>query len=634
VCKKIVGSAAGCIGTAAKKGKSMKRVLKTVLAVLIMLTLLPLSTVTPANAKAKKLAAPKVTKKTSSDESVTIEWKSVKGADGYIVYMYSGKQKKYISAGTVEGAASTSYTVTGLKSKTTYKFKIASYVEKKGKPSAQKKTKVIKVKTQKAVSLKNCEYDITVWINGQYPDKKLAKALIEEFNKTNSDGIKFNAEIETMSCADAATQMITDVDAGADLYVFAQDQLSRLAKNGALAVLSANDAETVRKNNLESAVKSVTEGDAIYAYPISADDGYFLFYNRKYISDEDAKTVDGILKACKKNNCRFSAQLTTGWYLAGVFFGAGCESTWETNEEGVFVSHYDTFSSDMGLKAAKGIYQITSSGVWTEDYYTDEITGKKPCAAIISGVWDTERLKEIWGENLCAAKLPIFTVDGETFQMGSFSSGKAIGVKPQSDTKKAACLSKLAAYLSGEECQKKRFEECGAIPSNKKVAASKAVQSNIGYSALLAQDPYSVPQRYIIGKWWNFANDLGKGIVASDGSEGALEELLLRYKKACASVFDWRSPDDGEEVYSVIGGFSGSDWYNDYDMVLQNDGRYYKYAHLSLKSGDQFKVRRDHSWDVNYGQNGQDSDSVVVEEDGDYTITFDSLTGMITLEKE
>ena len=471
----------------------MKRVLKTVLAVLIMLALLPILTVIPANAKAKKLAAPMVTEKKSSDGSVTIEWKSVKGADGYIVYMYSGKQKKYISAGTVEGVSSTSYTVTGLKSKTTYKFKIAAYVEKKGKPAAQKKTKVIKVKTQKAVSLKNCEYDITVWIHGQYPDKKLAKALIEEFNKTNSDGIKFNAEIETMSCGDAATQMITDVAAGADLYVFAQDQLSRLVKNGALAVLSAKDAETVRKNNLESAVKSVTEGDAVYAYPISADNGYFLFYNKKYISEEDAKTVDGILKACKKNNCRFAAQLTNGWYLAGVFFGAGCESSWETDEEGTFISRHDTFDSDMGLKAAKGIYQITSSGVWSDDDSTDGISGKKPCAAIISGVWDTERLRATWGENLCASKLPSFTVDGETFQMGSFSSGQAIGVKPQSDTKKAACLSKLAAYLSGEECQKKRFDECGVLPSNKKVAASKAVQSDIGYSALSKQDPYSVP---------------------------------------------------------------------------------------------------------------------------------------------
>ena len=411
--------------------------------------------------------------------------------------------------------------------------------------------------------------------------------------------------------------------------------MSRLVKNGALTGLSYKDAETVRKNNLEGSILAVTEGDTIYGYPISVDNGYILFYNKKYVSAEDAKTVEGILKACKKSNFKFSVSLTKGNILAGVFFGAGCESTWETNEEGAFISCTDTFSSDMGLKAAKGIYQITSSGVWTEYNSTDDISGKNPCAALISDVGDTESLSEIWGGNLCATKLPAFTVDGETFQMGSFSNVQAIGIKPQSDTKKAVCLSKLAAYLSGEECQKKRFEECGVIPSNKKVAASKAVQSNIGYSALLAQDPYSVPQRTISGKWWNFANDLGKGIVASDGSEGALEELLLRYKKACASVFDWRSPDDGEEVYSVIGGFSGSDWYNDYDMVLQSDGRYYKYAHLSLKSGDQFKVRRDHSWDVNYGQNGElDGISVVVEEDGDYTITFDYLTGMITLEKE
>ena len=57
-------------------------------------------------------------------------------------------------------------------------------------------------------------YDITVWV----PDKEvdLRKAMIDEFNKTNEDGIVFNATVQNVGEDDAATQMITDVEAGAE----------------------------------------------------------------------------------------------------------------------------------------------------------------------------------------------------------------------------------------------------------------------------------------------------------------------------------------------------------------------------------------------------------------------------------
>ena len=76
-------------------------------------------------------------------------------------------------------------------------------------------------------------YDITVWVAEKAVD--LTKAQIEKFNQTNELGIVFNATNEAVSEADAATQMITDVEAGGDLYCFAQDQFARLVQAGALA---------------------------------------------------------------------------------------------------------------------------------------------------------------------------------------------------------------------------------------------------------------------------------------------------------------------------------------------------------------------------------------------------------------
>ena len=118
------------------------------------------------------------------------------------------------------------------------------------------------------------EYDITVWVAEKAVD--LTKKQIENFNKTNELGITFNATVEAVSEADSATQMITDVEAGGDIYCFAQDQFARLVQAGALAKLGARASETVTAENDAGTVAAATSGDQLYAYPLTSDNGYFM----------------------------------------------------------------------------------------------------------------------------------------------------------------------------------------------------------------------------------------------------------------------------------------------------------------------------------------------------------------------
>ncbi|MCR5322663.1 MAG: redoxin family protein [Lachnospiraceae bacterium] len=132
----------------------MGKIFKGLLSVIVLALLTVAFLGTPVKSEAaKKLAAPKITSSVSTAESVTIEWNAVSGADGYIIYKYNSKQKKYKSCGTVgnmsaNGLSTYSYEITGLKSEKTYKFKVAAYVLKSGKKSVQTKSKVIKIKTQ------------------------------------------------------------------------------------------------------------------------------------------------------------------------------------------------------------------------------------------------------------------------------------------------------------------------------------------------------------------------------------------------------------------------------------------------------------------------------------------------------
>ena len=150
-------------------------------------------------------------------------------------------------------------------------------------------------------------YDVKVWVAENIVD--LTKTQIDYFNKTNTMGIKINATVEPVGEGDAASNMTTDVEAGADIFGFAQDQAARLIQAGALAKLGPTAAEWVKTNNDPDAIVAATSGEELYAYPMTSDNGYFLYYDKSVISDEDAKSLEAIIAACEKAGKNFSFEL-------------------------------------------------------------------------------------------------------------------------------------------------------------------------------------------------------------------------------------------------------------------------------------------------------------------------------------
>ena len=52
--------------------------------------------------------------------------------------------------------------------------------------------------------------------------------------------------------------------------------------------------------NSVGSVNAASVGGVLYGYPMTADNGYFLYYDRSVISDEDAKSFDTLLAAAEK----------------------------------------------------------------------------------------------------------------------------------------------------------------------------------------------------------------------------------------------------------------------------------------------------------------------------------------------
>ena len=467
-------------------------------------------------------------------------------------------------------------------------------------------------------------YKITMWVSEKEGVADQFKDQIKAFEAANS-GIKIEASIEGVSEANSATQVLADVATAPDIYCFAQDQLARLVQAAALAAPGKGAAETIKANNDAGAVAAASVAGTLYAYPMTSDNGYYLYYDTSIISEADADSLEAIIKACEQNGKKFRFALENAWYTASFFFATGCHSNWTMTTEGEFNAIDDTFNSAEGLVAMKGMQKLAQSSCYDSDadIFTD-------AGAIVTGIWNAGAAATHFGANLGATDLPSFEVDGQSYHLGSYTGNKLMGVKPQTDVKKAAVLSLLAQYLTGEECQKQRFASFEWGPSNVAVQASAEVQNNASLAALAKQNAYGQPQGQIHGAWWDIAKVLGADAKAA-ASVADLQTGLDNYDKAIDAVLNMS--DEAKQAWSVIGGICGTAWDTDFAMTADGTNTWVSDV-LDLNAGEEFKVRQGASWDVNFGVNGEPGGTnIVVEATGKYIVklVYDGTTASVEL---
>ncbi len=236
--------------------------------------------------------------------------------------------------------------------------------------------------------------------------KDLFQAQIDAFEKANP-GITINATFEGVSEADVAALIVNDVANAPDIYCFAQDQLARLIQADALAELKESTSYNIKRNNDKSSVTAVSIADKLYAYPMTSDNGYFMYYDKSIISEKDAESLEAIIKACEKNNVKIRFALDNAWYMTSFFFGTGCISNWPLDKNGDFISVNDNFNSEKGVIAMKGMQKLAQSPCHDNnaDIFTD-------AGVVVTGIWNAGAAAKHFGKNMGATDLPSFEVDG------------------------------------------------------------------------------------------------------------------------------------------------------------------------------------------------------------------------------
>lgn len=352
---------------------------------------------------------------------------------------------------------------------------------------------------------------VTLKVWGSQDDQVILKEMAEAFKAAHSDK-QFDITFGVVGEPDAKTRFLEDPMAAADVFAFANDQLYDLVKAEALYEVTRNKDEIVAAN-VPGSIDAATKDGVLYAYPMTADNGYFLYYDKSVISEEQVKTLDGILEAAKAANKKVFMDVSNGWYIASFFMGAGCKL-------GLTADGKQTcdFNNERGIAAGEAIKAFTAHEAFLtgDDAILTGGMGESICAGV-SGAWNAAAIQEKLGDNYAATKLPTFTMGGEQVQMASFGGYKLMGVNTNTQFPEEAM--DLAQFLTNEANQLKRFETRKLGPANINVASSDAVKANIALAALAAQSQFAMPQTEVLGNYWTPAEAFGTAMEAKDYSK-------------------------------------------------------------------------------------------------------------------
>ena len=353
--------------------------------------------------------------------------------------------------------------------------------------------------------------NIQLWCSELESYQNVMKELTDKFQEQYSD-VDFNITIGAVSEADAKDKILEDIDAAADVFVFADDQVNDLVNAGALQEVAATYTYDPTETNSKATVDAATKDGKLYAYPLTASNGYFLYYDSSIFSEEDVASWEALTAKAEKSGTQVGMDVANGWYLYGFFAGAGCELSMNCD-----------WNNETGVKVAESVENITSSPAFVSVADEDAITmlSDGTLGAYVSGTWDAKSFQEAYGDGYAACKLPTFDVDGTATQMGSYAGYKFVGVNSHAENIGWSML--LAEYLTNEDSQLAIGNATEEGPAN--INAAAQIDSP-ALAALAAQSAYADQQ--VVGQnYWDPAKALGQNLVdgASD-VQGVLNDAV------------------------------------------------------------------------------------------------------------
>lgn len=369
------------------------------------------------------------------------------------------------------------------------------------------------------------EVSLSIWTSeDEYP---LVEAAVSEFCAEYENDATFDIRINQENIDSVLQTLQTNPDTAADIFNFASDQFMTLRKADLLLPVTDETEQIISdcggKDTL--IIESVTNDGQLYAYPATASNGYFMFYNSEYYTEEDVQSLDRMLEIAAENNKYVAMDWSSGWYLYSFFGAAGKTICADETGEHNICDFNSTDGKYSGVDITEAMLDIANNPGFKNvgsDIIVDEVKSGD-IIAVVNGTWNANTFSQIWGENCKASKLPTYTLKGDQVQMSSFAGFKYIGIN--SHTEHPEWAMKLSRWLTNYDNQLKHFEKIGECPANIQAAASEKVQSSSAITALNNQIQYAGLQN-VCDPYWDAMSVFGTYIASGNPDNKDLQTLL------------------------------------------------------------------------------------------------------------
>ena len=376
---------------------------------------------------------------------------------------------------------------------------------------------------------------IRVWVGEE--SASFYQDVCNEYLAAHPD-FGYKIEVKGMDTGSIAGTISNDPTAAADIYTVAHDNIGKLASTQcAKPITDETLIAQVTADNPAPYQKVIysTLNDKSYLYGVPyISQALFLYYNKELVTDEQAKTFEGLQEAAK---------------------AAGTKAITVTGDDGFNMSfallatkvsdHSTTVKIYEGAEAASGGSKGTSNCQgddtiaiirWLQAYAADPNGFKwassdgwdadldksnKGALAVIGGAWHYNTAKAALGESaLGIALIPTFKLTaesveglsgvkaGDEYRGGTFADCKCFMINAYSAATKYAKEQELILFLSGKEIQNRSYLECLNVPAyvgatefiKKCYDEQKVTESQYNLAAMqVGMSEWGIPQPFITG---------------------------------------------------------------------------------------------------------------------------------------
>ena len=324
---------------------------------------------------------------------------------------------------------------------------------------------------------------ITIWVGGE--SAKFYQKVATNFFKEHSE-YGYRAVVKGVDTGTVAGTITTDASAAADIYTVAHDNIAKLVDaEAAYPITDQGLIDKVLADNpdaFKSVIYATPKGQStkeLYGVPYISQ-SLFLYYNKKFVSDEQAKTFEGLQQAAKTANAKaFTITGDDGFNFSFTMLArkeSDKSSTLKLYPNGERHNNWLQGDDEVAfVRWANEMFADPNGGEWPPANWITEIQNEK-CLALIGGAWHFDSFAATC-DDFGIAKIPTFTLKashvegltgvaaGDVYRGGTFADCKVFMMNMYCAAEKREAAQALMKYLSSKEVQQESFVACNNVPA-------------------------------------------------------------------------------------------------------------------------------------------------------------------------